>query len=355
MATHFPVDLLPLILVRLPVKSLLRFRCVSKSWNSLITSSYFITAHINHNDANNCHALLRCYYLETREDSYALHSDNNSLDKITELDFPSETREFFHIIDCANGVVCLMDSYQRYNTVLLWNPSIRKFLTLPNSNYELSTDELMNTTLGFGFDTLNNDYKFIRIYHPNNGTLKMDIFTLSTGCWTDIEIRSSLAPVKTEVATYLDGVLHWLSYNKLIVGFNLGKEKFTEKLVLPAEIDDCFIGVWRGSLSAFETQDRDTYKLWVMKEYGVRESWTKMFEIRGSWIVRGITRDRGLMLFQTFPSRYIDAYDPETRHTKHDILHLKEPLISLEMTPYIESLVLLNEGDNVPTLEPLGI
>ncbi|KAM3396433.1 hypothetical protein P3S68_005439 [Capsicum galapagoense] len=36
------------VLFRLPVKSLVRFRCVSKSWKTLISDEYFKAKHCNH-------------------------------------------------------------------------------------------------------------------------------------------------------------------------------------------------------------------------------------------------------------------------------------------------------------------
>ena len=44
-------DLLVSIFIRLPVKSLLRFKCVCKSWYSLINSPIFIGLHLNNKDS----------------------------------------------------------------------------------------------------------------------------------------------------------------------------------------------------------------------------------------------------------------------------------------------------------------
>ena len=45
--SHLPDDIVLDILARLPVKSLLRFRCVRKSWYFRITSPNFISTHLN--------------------------------------------------------------------------------------------------------------------------------------------------------------------------------------------------------------------------------------------------------------------------------------------------------------------
>lgn len=41
-----PVETIEEILINSPVKSLLRFKCVSKSWRCLISSKFFVTEHL---------------------------------------------------------------------------------------------------------------------------------------------------------------------------------------------------------------------------------------------------------------------------------------------------------------------
>ena len=61
---HLPHDVVLNILARLPVKSLLRFRCVCKLWYSSITSSNFISTHLsmvnNNNDDDHAYLIQTC-------------------------------------------------------------------------------------------------------------------------------------------------------------------------------------------------------------------------------------------------------------------------------------------------------
>jgi hypothetical protein len=52
MSDFLPSDVVVKILIRLPVKSLVRLRCVCKDWCSLISSNTFIATHTNRDDNN---------------------------------------------------------------------------------------------------------------------------------------------------------------------------------------------------------------------------------------------------------------------------------------------------------------
>lgn len=52
---HIPLQLCEEILARMSVRDLLRFRCVYKSWRSIIDSSIFTSMHLNLYKNNNDH------------------------------------------------------------------------------------------------------------------------------------------------------------------------------------------------------------------------------------------------------------------------------------------------------------
>ena len=55
---YLPEDFLRDILLRLPVKPLVRFRLVCKSWSTLLKSHDFATTHLNRSANHGCHLLV---------------------------------------------------------------------------------------------------------------------------------------------------------------------------------------------------------------------------------------------------------------------------------------------------------
>ena len=121
------------ILHRLPVKPLIRFRCILKSWNSLITSSVFTNSHLARSfllPSNSNNLIVRNCVEGPYVEHYKLIDDNNDLFhqiQNIELQFTSHSIKHFMLIGSANGLFSLYEQERN----ILWNPSIIKFITLP--------------------------------------------------------------------------------------------------------------------------------------------------------------------------------------------------------------------------------
>ncbi|KAI8556176.1 hypothetical protein RHMOL_Rhmol05G0231500 [Rhododendron molle] len=132
---NLPRDIMVEILSRLPVKSLLQLRCVCKPWRSLISSPEFAKTHLNLASTNTDftdHRLLlisRCPDYDVRSCSLSdvLHKHS---DTAVELDCPFKVpHRRIRIKGCCDGLVCVAVGRK----VFLWNPSTRKFVTLPDA------------------------------------------------------------------------------------------------------------------------------------------------------------------------------------------------------------------------------
>ncbi|KAL2938542.1 hypothetical protein RDABS01_021991 [Bienertia sinuspersici] len=350
-------DLLEEILLKLPVKSLLTIRCVCKSWYSLITSSRFILAHVSHNNrAKHQHVLLRSFDKADKKVRYKLCQDNEYLDEIISIDSPfvSQHNNFLRMVGCVNGLVCLSDDIVEVtDNVILWNPVITRILALPKLELNVDLTEMGRTVFGFGYDSFNNDYKVIKIAYRKNPDFEafhveasIAIFRLSSCCW-EVNGSASVPLLDTQQA-YVNGIIHWLAYNKLVVGFDVKTEAFTD-MMLPetlqnANISDLTIASWCELLSVFENGYwSGRLCLWVKKDYGVPGSWVKQFVIDSYVMVRSL-RSNDCVILENIGGKLI-LYNSKTNQFEEFKVHVEGSIHGFHLESYVESLVLLDRMD----------
>ena len=132
MSDCIPPDVVTEILLRLPSKSLIRFRCVCKSWDTLISSSEFISKHLNFTTNNNNFCLLLGRISEhPGTQSFSVLCDQ-TLSHNQGFEFPFKIH--FDLVGSCNGVLCLCNNHNNLG-INLWNPAIcaSKILPLPHS------------------------------------------------------------------------------------------------------------------------------------------------------------------------------------------------------------------------------
>ncbi|KAG5612100.1 hypothetical protein H5410_023381 [Solanum commersonii] len=227
-----PEDVVVDILLRLPVQSLLRFKCVCKHW-CLIKSPSFIEKHFHHK--NNCARLLVCNLKVAREVHPIIKSVVFSL--LPEEIVPGVTPEqkillqppritdFTCIAGPVNGLFLVQKKFYGYDVCLgLWNPATRECRSLPPAPFEIRVfwDELgqgaNNRVYACVYSSCNNSWKHLTPEFPSSSTLS--------------------APLD---ATYLNGVYYWLCRGLdeiyTIRTFDMDSEQFGEMQVpaIPSE------------------------------------------------------------------------------------------------------------------------
>ncbi|XP_074323979.1 putative F-box protein At1g32420 [Apium graveolens] len=201
-----PEDIIRLeILTRLSVKSLMRFRCICKSWQSLISSDpVFIKSHhaCSSIDTNDRLVVFRFYK----------HPDTCYPD---ESNHPLVWRDTM-LAGSVNGIVCFYHNYGG-NVVIsgfeIWNPAIHQYKYVPPpSAYNVSH----RPCIGFSFDPIENDYKVIHITHNDAMPLVADVYSCNADSWSNISVSSSFILEDGEIsqhATNVNGILY-RSYHK---------------------------------------------------------------------------------------------------------------------------------------------
>ncbi|XP_058006580.1 F-box protein CPR1-like [Hevea brasiliensis] len=382
MSDHLTRELLEEILSRLPVKSILICRCVSKTWYSLITNPSFIAHHLKKTAARNSGLLFFSY--STREliwpfkenVRYLLYPDESfPANPIEEIDCPfKDIKRFVDIVGSCNGVFCL--SYGVYGRhtdgAALWNPSVRKIVNIPCPNVTFTSYGPYIPSLGFGFDSTTDDYKLVRIVysHFNFGEIRpfVEIYSLRSRGWRKVDNNLKYVITARSTSAFLNGACHWVANKRFygpgvcdaIVSFSLGEEAFGEM-----EVPDCLVkkyqfvdvAVFDGSLllvASFKLTGEGCFTVWMMKEYGVPGSWTKLFDIPDfkshlKWIRKLVAfRQSGQVLLAKLFGQLV-FYDPKTE----EIFDTKiwGNAHSFYLDTFVESLVLLNETDEFTEVE----
>ncbi|GLT62030.1 hypothetical protein SLA2020_346970 [Shorea laevis] len=287
MAKDLPKDLISNVLHRLRAKSLLRFRCVSRSWCSIIDDPLFVRSHL-HRDFNfivhGHHKKLRQMQMFTM---YLCPHDNIVGDHILPLKDHEFILDSMTLRGSSNGLVCLADQ----GNVIICNLSTRVFhnVKLPS---EYTIDKFW-FSYGFGYDSINDDYKVVRVDRRRcqeiSGYENTVVYSLRKDSWdrpqTNLPSFFHRSSISNEDPVLVSGALHWTIWgdNKdkpfLVFAFDLATEEFG-KIDLPVKTDrPPAMGVLGGCLTMTCSCTDVEYdiELWVMKDYMVQESWTKLF------------------------------------------------------------------------------
>ncbi|KAJ1424958.1 F-box-like domain superfamily [Sesbania bispinosa] len=289
----FPCDLICEILTRLPVKSLMRFKCVCKQWKSLISDTHFAKLHLSRSTMDptmSHHQLL----LPTRTGQGEVISCSvKSLfnDPVT----PYENVEFrlrhkYEILGTCNGLVCLTDYRNGY--VRLWNPSTR--LVSRKSPFMDVDDDEVAICHGFGYDCVSDKYRVVLIFpdptYDNAYRTVTKVYTFGDTSWTTTKRSSFFGYPTNGVGKFVGGALNWVAnvakdvtpFQWVILSYDMEKEVFGQVLLpdfgddkphgpIPAVLKDCLCVCY---------DYKETHLVvWLMKEYGVTESWIKLMAI----------------------------------------------------------------------------
>ncbi|GMH10990.1 hypothetical protein Nepgr_012831 [Nepenthes gracilis] len=276
------------------------------------------------------------------------------------IDFPFvSVNQFFRILGCVNGLVCLIDDIgRRTDHVILWNPVIRRSLTLPNPNIALDYSVHRTVVYGFGYGGFSNDYKIVRFLSPrrnSRGKPLVEIFRLSRGFWENLDWSGSL-PFLDSRQAYVSGAIHWLAEGNLIMAFDVDPEVLRE-VKLPNALQnspfECLIvAAWCKLLCVFESQYPGDFCLWVMEDCGMERTWTRRFVVKSFGIPRWIRslRKNGEVILVENDNRLV-SFDPKTNQVRYSGIQVQGSLRAFHMKSYMESLVLLDRVDGVTILQ----
>ncbi|KAL5702057.1 hypothetical protein ACHQM5_027323 [Ranunculus cassubicifolius] len=383
----FPDEVLIDILLRLPVDLLATLRYKSKTWLRLLANnSHLIKLHMERSNpiiiavdppSHNNH-FTQIYCIE----------DYTSCKPVT-LNPQFQNLGCFAVSGSSHGVLCITKTREytscssQHSDVYLWNPLTNEKLTIQcspiRSDIPLNSDDCQ-AVFGFGFLEDATVCKVLRaVYVLDCARSKLlrshvSIYNVCNASWKDLPDLSTseihdICPLDPPAT--VNESLHWIAarsddYYDKILCFNLKEETFQ---VMPSPIvgesvyiDDSFIGnpyvhvrELSGQLCIFGNPPNENLELWVMKEYGVADSWTKLLKIGGSFRhLRpiGVASSGEIILMKdTEKYQQLALYNAETKTVKKasnkilfprlDFVHnLTQSLVSVKSMQLVESELL---------------
>ena len=300
-----PYDVIINILKRLPVKSLIRFKCVSKDWFNLFqnTPNFFTQQHLNHSAHTNAFLLLQRIPRQPRPLPFStclIGPDINFVHPPQFFDIASPAAK---IVASCNGILCLRDK----TALSLFNPASRQIKQVPG------TTLFGLYYVGFGFSPVANDYKIVRIsmgvFDEEHQVVVLDnvrvdraeVYSLTTGSWRQIDATKlrPLCLVSSSVAT--TETIFWLATmtsdsdtdSEFVVSFDIGREMFTllngpPLPPSPTRSYDNVLAECNDKLAVFRhyiigDYESCSFDLWVLEDVhnhtSSGESWIKMYSV----------------------------------------------------------------------------
>ncbi|KAL1198846.1 putative F-box protein [Cardamine amara subsp. amara] len=349
-------DLLVEILLRLPVKSLARYLCVSKSWASIIRSRYFIKSYQSRCLSRQHRVMLafrdmssiRCHFFSSSQPPSFVTNATWCIDYNS-----------FRKPDCVNGLICV----EHMHRLWICNPITGKTILLPQSGPSKPF-----TLWYMGYDPINYQYKVLFFSKEGvNDPCKVEVFTLGDqGSWKMIEDGNFQTPQSRGIC--LNGFVYYgarTMHGSRIVRFDVRTEKFVNFIEKPVEAQNIYghylgffnIMNYQGKPALLCTKSITKHDLWVLKDVEKQE-WSKVsifitremcsFDliwpcvvgfVQGSGELIVTARDR----FDQFHLVYIDLTTNRSRKVRFEGIRCsyRSSIVVVAFTDYVESIMSL--------------
>ncbi|OMO62613.1 hypothetical protein COLO4_32999 [Corchorus olitorius] len=224
-------DLLTEILLKVPSKSLLRLKLVSKQWRDLISSTSFRRSHTrtHHGSLKTVEVSYFQYQFLDKPSNVAAslplnpHDDSRlpPFDFLDDDDFPD-----VNILESCGGLLlCVSHKFHvSGRTYFICNPTTREYKILPPPPPE-DTDRI-RLSPSLAFDPLKSPHYKI-IYVSSSGDL-IHIYSSETNSWSSLKIELSkkfrVTMYDLDQGVFLNGAIHWYSRDEESQYFDVDKE-----------------------------------------------------------------------------------------------------------------------------------
>eukprot|EP00256_Glycine_max_P043999 XP_006595349.2 F-box/kelch-repeat protein At3g23880 [Glycine max] len=346
---HFSLAMSLKILSWLPVKALLRFRCVCKSWKSLMLDLSFVKLHLQRSYCRDTPVLFTLLNSNSKEEQCSLHYYcsmqrllDNPLSAIDDGDLPFNQK--YNVVGVCNG---LWDYFAK-RPCRFWNPATRL-----RSKKSPCIMCYIHTLIGFGYNDSSDTYKVVAVVKKSRAITELRVCCLGDNCWRKIATWTDFLRAIHTKGLFMSNTLNWVgrlytTHQNAIFSFDIRKETY-RYLSLPVDVDvlsdDTVIGVLGGCLCLSHDYKRTRLAIWQMKEFGVEKSRTPLKKVSyehlqistsSSWMAMHANGDVRLVASKS--EFGLVLYNRRENRVKPNGMFSKT--VILESTQYVESLVL---------------
>ncbi|OMO97560.1 hypothetical protein COLO4_14537 [Corchorus olitorius] len=231
-----PKELIFEIIHYFPLKTLLRFRCLSKQlYNEIVKAILRPTK-----NTKTQHKLL--YWDNNNTGLCVADFDDHEISTAIKLGNPLTPNDrFSKFCGSCNDLLLLSSTNQKHAKVLLWllDPfTMEKKLVIPcpvdyyNRHHQVSNN---NSSFGFGYDSINNRHKIVLIDWVDESSYihwnQVWVFHFASITWTKLTVPHwQCHKTINQIGVFSDNALHWLSCSPIdeVVTFDLSNEMFVK-------------------------------------------------------------------------------------------------------------------------------
>nr|GEW19313.1 hypothetical protein [Tanacetum cinerariifolium] len=249
--------------------------------------------------------------------------------------------------------------------VVIWNPSVRKYVGIVISNVLNSVDRY--TCIGFGVCPHTNDPRLVKI-NVVHSTWVVEVFVLSKRVWKTVYTGTQFKSCEfTTFHVSIDGIIYWrtvgldggLGFN-YIISFDLKREKFGEVSLSGrlARAHDLVVAKVNESLRLLEYYNEGEISVsgvWMMKD-GVHTPFTKIYSVKvegqfnsfsGYWKTVLGFRNNGEVVLEMEDDNDIAVKIYEPSSGRINGLGITNKYVGFSAVSYMESLLLLHESNSI--------
>ncbi|KAF2297341.1 hypothetical protein GH714_021675 [Hevea brasiliensis] len=288
-----PHDLIFGIFTRLPVKSLIRFKCIAKFYSITITNPSFALVHQPYLEPKPSLLFTCSTKHQSTQIFFAVSQNGNRATHL--LTIPPRFSRY--TTQSVNGILCMDFGI----CATICNPSTRQAISLP---FPFPKNSFIASTTNFyvnflGFNPNDKQYKVLNSWgNYKMGTTEYMVFTLGTKKWRRVHGGPNYFAQRESIC--ISGIIFFRSWMSLgtinrvaaLVSFDVQTESFRVINLprgAPHNVDTSCLIQLEGRLVIIDYRlDREHYCLWLLEDY-CNEIWAKRYITFPSYLEKRIT------------------------------------------------------------------